>query len=59
MSFIKDLCNVNISSIGVKMDNVPNTTLKGFITQKDGKVVIDVPSNSSKAYHKADRYDRF
>lgn len=60
MSFIKDLCNVNISSIGIKMDNVPNTTLKGFITQKDGKVVIDIPSNSSKAYNKEfDSYNDF
>lgn len=60
MSFIKDICNVNISSIGIKMDNVPNTTLTGFITQKDGKVVVDIPSKSSNTYHKEfDSYNDF
>lgn len=52
MTFVKDLCNVNISAAGIQMDNVPNTTLTGFITQNNGKVVVNIPSKSSNAYHK-------
>lgn len=59
--FMTQYCNVNISKTGIVTDNVKNPNLEGFLTRNaDGKLVVDIPSNSANNYHKEfDSYNDF
>lgn len=60
MLFLQDIANVNISRIGIKADNVPNSSLKGFVTYKNGKLSVNIPSDSKYNYTKEfDSYNDF
>lgn len=60
MTFVKETCAINIDSQGITIDNVPSKNLTGFITQKNGKLIVDIPNIHSNSYHKEyDSYNDF
>lgn len=60
ISFISDICTINMSSLGITMDSMDNTNYKGFINKKNGKLVVEIPNKAGIPYRKEfDSYNDF
>lgn len=61
MNFLAPLVNFNIAQSGIALDNNPNADYAGFITRKDGKVVVDIPTegNTPNFTEEYDSYNQF
>lgn len=61
MNFIAPYVNFNIAQAGIALDNNPNADYAGFITRKDGKVVVNIPTedNTSGFNEEYDSYNQF
>lgn len=47
MNFIAPYVNFNISQAGIALDNNPNADYAGFITRKNGKVLVNIPTEDN------------
>ena len=47
MNFIAPYVNFNVAQAGIALDNNPNADYAGFITRKDGKVVVNIPTEDN------------
>lgn len=56
-NFISKYTNFNISSEGIKSDNKTTESFNGFITKKDGKLILDIPINETSFLH--EEYDSY
>lgn len=61
MNFIAPYVNFNIAQAGIALDNNPNADYAGFITRKNGKVVVNIPTedNTIGFNEEYDSYSQF
>lgn len=61
MNFIAPYVNFNIAQAGIALDNNPNADYAGFITRKDGKVAVNIPTedNTIGFNEEYDSYNQF
>ena len=61
MNFIAPYVNFNIAQAGIALDNNPNADYAGFITRKDGKVLVNIPTedNTDGFNEEYDSYNQF
>ena len=55
---IQSLCNLNIDTEGIKMDNQATSSNTGFITKKDGKIHLDI-GDEDGVHEEYDSYNDF
>ena len=61
MNFIAPYVNFNIAQAGIALDNNPNADYAGFITRKNGKVVVNISTedNTIAFNEEYDSYNQF
>lgn len=58
-NFISDKASLNIDKNGINLDNLQDSNNAGFITRKNGKTIIDIPSKGNSFHEEYNSYSDF